>query len=54
MVLSNTNNFEQDLFDPQKILPLQLRVDLGVMTIKRYSMLSQFPELDSVLSANSI
>ena len=36
--LTNTNNFQTDLFDslmrPLQVLPLRVRVDLGVMTMK--------------------
>ena len=51
--LSNTNNLKIDLFDsemgPQQVLPLWVRVDLGVMSIKWYSALTISLELEPYL-----
>ena len=49
--LSSTNNFLIHLFDrkmgPQKILSFRVREDLGVMAIKRYSILPRVPDQES-------
>ena len=36
--ISNTNNFQIDLFDvnSKQVLPLPVRVDLGVMAVEKY------------------
>ena len=50
-ILSNTNNYKTDLFDPQielyPVLPLQVRVYLGVIAMNWHSTLPRFPELVS-------
>ena len=49
--LSNTTNFQTDLFDPEMkielVLPLQVWKNLGVMGVKGYSTLPKSPELKS-------
>ena len=41
------NNFQTDLFDQEQVLPLWVRVDLGVMAMKSYSTLPESPEVES-------
>ena len=52
--LSNTNNFQTDLFDPQmghKLeLPLQVRVDLGLIAIKRWPHTPQRSKTEALAS----
>ena len=51
--LSNTNNFQKDLFDPyvwlEQVLPFWVSVNQGVIVIKGYSILNKDPELGLVL-----
>ena len=44
-VLSNTNNFQTDQFDPLILQALWVRVDQGVMAMRGYSTLPISPEI---------
>ena len=37
VVLSNMNYFQTELFESSQVLQLRVRVELGVMSIKKYS-----------------
>ena len=49
-ILSDTNNFQTVLFDLNvellQIQPLRVRVDLGIMSMKGYSIIPRYPELE--------
>ena len=48
--LSNTNDFQTVLFDSlmerEQVLSLRVRVDIGIMAMKGYSIFFIFPELE--------